>query len=133
MASWEFKDYLTEDQRSPLLEWYGMLDESVQAAFDLLLKNLAETDDWDEARSTRRKYKELSRQHEGLCELILTVDGRKFRPLGILIRETREFIFLGGAEKIGRGATDPAGAFESAMRLKRQFDEGRGVTRDYRY
>jgi hypothetical protein len=133
MPCWQFRDYVTEDRRSPLLEWYGMLDEEAQAAFDVLLKTLSETEDWDEVKSTRRKYKELFGQHAGLCEIILTVNRRKFRPLGILIRGTQEFILLGGAEKIGHGTTDPEGAFDMALRLKKQFDEGRGATRDYRY
>jgi len=131
MPAWQFKDYVTEDQRSPILEWYGTLPEDVQAAFDLLVKVLSETEDWDEVKPTKRKYKELTKGHAGLCELKLKVGDRKFRPLGILRRETREFIFLGGVEKIGQNATDPEGAFDSALHLKGRFDEGRGVTRDY--
>ncbi|HVB58595.1 MAG TPA: hypothetical protein VNE63_19500 [Candidatus Acidoferrales bacterium] len=133
MGFWKFKDYVTEQHRSPLLEWYGTLEEGVQAEFDLLLKNLDETEDWDEVKPRKRKYKELSRRHEGLCELLLKVGKRKFRPLGILRRETREFIFLGGAEKIGQDATDPEGAFDEALRLKGKFEEGRGEVRDYYY
>jgi len=133
MGFWKFKDYVTEQHRSPLLEWYGTLDEVVQAEFDLLLKNMSETENWDEVKPRKRKYKELTRQHEGLCELLLKVGKRSFRPLGILRRETREFIFLGGAEKIGQDASDPEGAFDEALRLKGKFDEGRGGTRDYRY
>ena len=131
MAIWQFMDYVSEDQRSPLLEWYGTVPEEVQAAFDVLVKSLSETEDWDEIKPRRRKYKELIREHKGLCELILNVDDRSFRPLGILRRETREFVFLGGCEKIGQGATDPEGAFDAALHLKAQLDEGRGVTREY--
>jgi len=131
MAAWQFLDYVTEDRRSLIVEWYGTLPEEVQAEFDVLLKALSETEDWDDAKSNSRKYKELRRKHEGLCELILNVGNRSFRPLGILRRATREFVLLAGAEKIGQGATDPDGAFDSALRLKRQFDEGRGVTREY--
>jgi hypothetical protein len=133
MAFWEFRDYVTDDQRSPLLEWYGMLDGDIQAAFDLLLKNLAETEDWDEVKPKRRKYKELTREHNGLCELFLNVDGRSFRPLGILHRDIRVFILLGGCEKLGQDSTEPEGAFDSALRFKRQLDAGRGVTREFHY
>ena len=69
MAIWRFKDYLTEDRRSPILEWYGTLPEEAQVEFDLLVKVLSETEDWDEVKPTKRKYKELTRQHAGLCEL----------------------------------------------------------------
>lgn len=133
MAFWKFKDYVTEDHRSPFLEWFGILDEDVQAALDLLLKNMAETENWDEVKPKRRKYKKLNRQHKGLYELLLKVGKRKFRPLGILCLETKEFIFFGGAEKVGRGTTDLKGGFNEALRLKEKFDEGRGETRDYGY
>jgi hypothetical protein len=133
MAFWEFKDYVTDDQRSPLLEWYGRLDGDIQAAFDLLLKALSETEDWDEAKPKRRKYKELTRQHQGLCELFLNVDGRSFRPFGILHRDARIFVVLGGCEKLGQDLTDPEEAFDSALRLMRQYHDGRGATRDYHY
>jgi hypothetical protein len=133
MAFWQFKDYVTDEipPRSPMLDWYGTLPEEVQAGLDVLLKTLTETEDWDEAKPSKRKYKELTREHQGLCELLLKVGKRNFRPVGILQREIREFIFLGGAEKVGQGATDPEGAFDAALNLKRQFEEGRGVTREY--
>jgi hypothetical protein len=131
MAIWRFMDYVTEDQRSPILEWFGTLPEEVQAAFDVLVKSLSETEDWDEAKPRKRKYKELIREHDGLCELILNVGERSFRPLGILRRETQEFVFLGGCEKVGQGATEPEGAFDTALHLRGQLDEGRGVTREY--
>ncbi len=134
MVFWEFKDYVTDaPSRSPLLEWYGILDADVQAEFDVFLKVLAGTEDWDEPKSRKRKYKELSRRHKGLCELILNVGKRSFRPLGILRREAKQFILLGGCEKLGQDLTSPEGAFDSALRLKQQLDEGKGAIRDYFY
>jgi len=47
--------------------------------------------------------------------------------------DAKEFIFLGGCEKVGQGATEPEGAFDLAADHKRQFDTGRGVTREYFY
>jgi hypothetical protein len=133
MAYWRFTEYLTEEPRCPIIEWYGLLDADVQAALDLLVKILSETEDWDEASSNRRKYKELSRHHVGLCELRFKVGRRRFRPLGIIDKENRTFMFLCGCEKFGRGATDPEGAFEIALRLKEQFEAGRGVEREYTF
>jgi hypothetical protein len=133
MPYWEFKDYVTEDHLSPLVIWYGSLDPNVKAAFDLLLKNLAETEDWDEAKSSRKKYKELKVQHAGLCELRFKVGPRSFRPLGVLQRELRFFVLLGGAEKIGQDLTVPEGAFDEAFRLMGHLAEGRGAIRDYNY
>jgi hypothetical protein len=95
------------------------------------VKNLSETEDWDEPKPRKRKYKELRREHEGLCELFLIWGTRSFRPIGILHREIREFIFLGGCEKLGKDVTDPKGAFDSALRFKQQFDARRGIIREY--
>jgi hypothetical protein len=93
---------------------------------------LAETEDWDELKPSRRKYKILTRRHAGLCELKFRVDGRKFRPIGILHSEIREFVFLGGCEKKGFfGTTFPLNAFDEALRLKQAYDEGKGAIRDH--
>ncbi len=123
-------DCVTEDQRSPICDWYGTLEPEVQAEFDLLVKTLSETPDWTQPKR-KRKYKELTRQHAGLCELLLKVGKRKFRPIGIVFHQNRRFIFLGGCEKVGHGLTDPEGAFDSALRLKERFEERRGAIRDY--
>jgi hypothetical protein len=131
MPFWWFKEYVTDQQRCPIVDWYGMLEPEAQAAFDLTVKVLSETEDWDEVKATRRKYKELSRSHQGLCELKFKLGRRRFRPLGVLIRDNREFVFLGGCEKKGRGESDPPGAFAGALRLKKQFEEGRGRTREH--
>jgi hypothetical protein len=130
MAFWRFMDYITEDNRCPIIEWYGIQDDDVQAEFDLLVKDLSETDDWDEPKPTKRKYRVLTKRHVGLCELKFKVHGRKFRPLGILARENREFVFLGGCEKQGMN-TIPPDAFDAAFRLKEPFEDGRGGIREH--
>ncbi|HEY0704254.1 MAG TPA: type II toxin-antitoxin system RelE/ParE family toxin [Candidatus Acidoferrales bacterium] len=132
MAYWRFVEYVTEEEprRCPIIEWYGTLDPEVQAEFDIQVKALSEIDNWDDARP---KYKELDRQHAGLCELRLKVGKRHFRPIGVLLREERTFVFLGGCEKKGRGTTDPEQAFEIAMNLKRQLEAGKGALREYAF
>ena len=99
-----------------------------QADFDALVLTLSETQDWDDAKKKKRKYKELERKHAGLCELILKVEGKNLRPLGVLKRELRQFVFLGGCEK-HTFWTIPPGAFDKALKLKGQFDQGKGATR----
>src|SRR5277367_4259777 len=101
MPVWTFLDYVTEGHACPIVDWYGTLPAEAQAAFDVLVDTLAETSDWDEPKESRRKYKVLTNRHLGLCELKFRVADRKFRPIGILRPETREFIFLGGCEKKG--------------------------------
>lgn len=128
MAYWEFLDYITEDHRNPVLEWYGALAPPVRADFDLLVLTLSETEDWDEAKPKKRKYKELVRNYPGLYELIFKVGKINFRPLGIFKRSERQFIFLGGCEK-HTFWTVPADAFKDAYRLKTKFDQGKGATR----
>jgi hypothetical protein len=130
MTFWRFMDYLTVENRCPIIEWYGIQDDDVQAEFDLFVKDLSETEDWDEPELGKRKYKVLTRRHVGLCELKFRVNARKFRPLGVLARDNREFVFLGGCEK-HRMNTIPPDAFDSAFRLKEPFENGRGTTREH--
>lgn len=130
MSFWRFTDYVTESLRCPIIEWYGTQGEDVQAEFDLLVKDLSESENWDEPKPGKRKYKLLTKQHSGLCELMFRVERRKFRLIGILVRENREFIFLGGCEK-RRTFTIPPDAFDAAFRLKELLDLGRGVTREH--
>jgi len=112
--------------------------EDEQAAFDLLIKALSETDDWDEVKRSRRKYKELDREHSGLTQLMFETERRhqgkivrrQFRILGILIRTAREFIFLGGCEKHGEW-TVPHGAFDEALRLRGKYEQNKGTTREH--
>lgn len=128
MAYWEFLDYITEDHRNPVMDWWGGLEPQPMADFDVLVAALSETEDWDEAKKSKRKYKELTRNYPGLFELIFKADGKNFRPLGILKRIERQFIFLGGCEKHPFW-TVPANAFENAYKLKTKLEKGRGATR----
>jgi len=65
-----------------------------------------------------------------MCELIFKVGNRKFRPLGVLRRETREFIFLGGCEH-QRMSSIPPDAFDDAFKLKERLEQQRGATREH--
>ena len=122
--------YLTDDCRCPIVEWYGTQDPDVQAAFDVLVKELSATEDWDAPKQSKRKYRVLTRTHAGLCELIFKVDKRKFRPLGILQPELKTFILLTACEH-QRGSNIPEDAFDEALKFRRLFEEGRGVTREH--
>lgn len=135
MAPWRFSEYVTDEEprRCPIIEWYGTLDDDVKVAFDLLVKELSETDDWDEPKPSKRKYRELKQEHTGLCELLFKVGKRQFRPLGVRRVEAREFVFLGGCEKAGRGRTTPDDAFNSALHMKEALEAGRGASRDYTF
>ena len=41
MAFWKFFDYITEQHGNPIQDWYGTVDSEVQAAFDVLVQELA--------------------------------------------------------------------------------------------
>ena len=77
---------------------------------------LSETVDWDE-RPTRKSFKEFTKGHAGLTELRLKSKGMyggkivktQIRPLGILKRSDKRFIFLNGCEKHGHLETIPTG------------------------
>jgi len=133
MPFWRFTQYVTDQPRCPIIEWYGTLEADAQAAFDILCKVLSETEDWDEVKPNRRKYKELFKEHKGLSELLFNLGRRQFRPIGLLLRDRHEFLFLCGCIKTGRGTTDPPNAFSDALQLKIQYEAGRGYTRDHTF
>ena len=139
MDFWRFLDYITEANTNPVVTWYGAISKAAQAEFDALVIAQAKTEDWDEAKKSKRKYKELQKEHKGLTQLIFEVisqlHGKQirthFRPIGIMKRSERQFIFLGGCEKHGTLGTIPPDAFNDALRLKTQYEQGRGTTRDH--
>jgi hypothetical protein len=106
------------------------LEDELKAALDPFLMLLAETEDWDEPKPRKRKYRVLEQQHAGLCELKLKLGKRKLRPVGVLLREDRRFILFGGCEENGR-FTIPPNAFDEALILKGAFEQGRGTTREH--
>jgi hypothetical protein len=70
-----------------------------------------------------------------LCEIRFTVEQdrkkkRRFRPLGIWRKDSRDFILLGAFEKSGRMLI-PANAFDLALRAKAEFEEGKGRIYEY--
>jgi hypothetical protein len=130
MGYWKFLDYITEGHRNPILDWYGTVDKEVQAAFDVLIQDLIGTEDWDAPKPAKRKYRLLRLRHAGMCELIFKVGARKFRPLGILDRQNRIFVFLGGCEH-KRYSSIPPNAFDDALALKTQLEQGKGATREH--
>lgn len=135
MTPWRFMDYVTEEGANPIQEWYDQQDDAVRAEFDQTLLTLMQTDDWE--ADDVEAFKVLTAEHVGLSELRFYVDERppgrrkatrrRFRPLGIYNREKREFLLLGACEKKGMN-TIPRDAFDSAMRLKGQFEQSRGRT-----
>ncbi len=131
MAYWRFLDYITEgdakgNRKNPIQDWYGSVDRAVQAAFDVLVQELAGTEVWD----TPEQYRLLTGVHAGMCELIFKVGSRKYRPLGVLYQEKHEFVLLGGCEHT-RWYSIPPNAFDDAYKLKTQLDGGRGTTREH--
>jgi hypothetical protein len=130
MTRWTFRDYITEDHRNPIGDWYGSLDSTARAAFDFLVQDLSGTENWDAPKPSQRKYRILRWGHAGLCELIFNVGRRKFRPLGIVDPAAREFIFLGGCEH-RRSGDIPANAFDGAFQLKLAWEQKKGATREH--
>jgi len=46
MAYWKFLDYITEDHRNPVNDWYVAVETNVRAAFDSLVQELSGTENW---------------------------------------------------------------------------------------
>jgi hypothetical protein len=140
MALWRFLDYVTDDSRVPIEEWVSNhLEPAERAAFDVVVDYLGRIDDWDEVRKSSRKYCELKRQLVGLTELkFATVTQamgknhkKQFRPLGILKRLERQFIFLGGFQKSNPGPI-PINAYTDALSYKKEYEQNRGDLREHK-
>lgn len=138
MAVWKFFDYVTEDARNLIDDWYVAQDPEVQAEFDATLLILAATEDWEDQNF--EEFKPLVNQHAGLGEVRFYVDAlapgaknphrRRFRPVGIWPTTIdHEFVFLLGCEKKGRQFI-PHAAFDAALKHKAKFEEGRGTIRE---
>lgn len=149
MAWWRIGIYQTENGVEPMDLWYACLDSDLQTQIDILIRELAQTDDW----YTDGHAKELERQHAGLTQLCLEVEyvartprgkreikRRQYRLPGLkLSNPTRDadgelipgvFVILLGCQK-GRGRTIPPGAFDWAMRLACELLQDKGVINEY--
>jgi hypothetical protein len=139
MALWRFLDYITEDDENLIADWYKVQDDEVRAEFDATLLILGALDDW--TGSYTEEFKPLTDKHMGLGEIRFSVDAlapgakrphkRRFRPVGIWPPVgDHEFILILGCEKSGRTFM-PHGAFDTALRYKVLFDQGKGTTREH--
>lgn len=136
---WEFLDYVTDSKKVPIEIWAtNHLSKAERAEFDLAVDYMQRIDDWDTVKKAKKKYEELQRDLAGLTELKFSTTTRsggrnhrkQFRPLGILIRQEKRFIFLGGFQKGRPGSPPiPSQAFTLALRYKREYEDRRGNTR----
>jgi hypothetical protein len=133
---WRLKDYRTQGGAWPFREWYAVQPPAFQAAFDITVSHLKVTAEWTDKAGA----KDLKREHVPLTELLIDLDvkapgparlsKRRFRPVGVKIIASREFLFLGGAEKSG-GVYEPLDAFDRALKHWRDFDNGLGAADDH--
>ena len=135
MSLWTFRDYETEDGENHIRSWYEAQIVAVQAAFRAAVIQLGGRPNWQD----NPLFKDLKKAHTGLSEIRFFVgekhapNFRRFRPVGICDPVQRNFIFLVGCEKFKGGRTEPEMAFELALFLKSQFEQGKGTTRGHRY
>jgi hypothetical protein len=126
-------DYIPEDGRNLIQEWYEAQDEAVQVAFDYALKEILGTEDLTDSK----QFKPLKRQHVGLWEVVVEVGHssgkRQFRPVGFWNYDLRDFILVNACQKSGR-FTVPPGVFDSALDILEQyFHEGRGIINEHSF
>lgn len=139
MSPWQFLDYITEDNQNPIIDWYGTLPPEAKAIFDIDVKAFSVTEDWQETKALRRKFKTLDREHAGMSQIMFEtatqrprkVEKRHFRAFGLFNRIDRSFIFFGGCEKHGTLGTLPPHARTDAMAIMRKFQQGKGTTREH--
>lgn len=138
---WEFQDYVTPDGNVPVEDWCSNhLSPAERAEFDVAVDYLRRIEDWDSVKKSKRKYRQLSRELEGLTEIkfeVTTQNNRgrntkkRFRPVGILKREEQQFVFLGGFQKSQKGPV-PKDAFEKLLKHKQDFENKRGLIREHK-
>ncbi len=126
-------DYETEDGLNLIQQWYEVQDDDVRAAFDATLYILMGTEDWDHPNV--KQFKVLTGKHVGLCEIRFKTDARhpngksykrRFRPVGVRLPDSRDFVLLLGCEK-KRMNYIPPNAFDLALDYRLQyFEQGRG-------
>lgn len=135
MMIWQFMDYVAEDGKNRIADWYSRQDEEVRVAFDQIVYAIRRMRDW----SGRWQIKPLTEQHAGLWEVRFKIgeedDEVKYRPVGVVVRDARvfptgQFVFLSGCHK-KLGQYSPPTAFDDALDLKRQFEAGRGILHDH--
>ena len=135
MAIWEFMDYVSDDGKNRIADWYVEQELEVQVAFDQVVYDIRRIRDW----SHRWQIKPLVREHAGLWQVRFRIgDGNeevKYRPVGIVTRDARvfptgQFVFVLGCQK-RFGQYIPPTAFADALDLKRQLEAGRGTLHDH--
>lgn len=129
-------DYCTDDvpSRNLVEEWLIVEGAQVQAEFDNVVNILQATKDW----TGLREFLPLTKRHVGLAEIrfhLTTTEKRigpfwRYRPVGFLRPERREFVFLLGAKKWMEVYT-PLDAFDQALALKEKFENGRGTIHEH--
>jgi hypothetical protein len=149
MQWWRVCSYRTDDGTEVLARWHDCLDYEVQTIVEFTLKNLEVTEDW----FTPGDAIELDGAHAGLTEIRLereldipTPRGaskpkERYRLVGFILaypyrRSTDDvlipgdFIILLGCQK-WRDRTAPPKAFDWALQLKQDVQEGRGFYDDH--
>ena len=67
MGLWRFMDYITEDGRDLIHEWYESQSDEVRVEFDVTLAILGATEDW--TSDCVEEFKPLTKTHDGLGEI----------------------------------------------------------------
>jgi len=136
---WKFGEYETANGVNELEEWLLLEDEKhpdVRPFLRNALLLLGGRRDWSKLPLVGF----LEREHEGLIEVRLTIrktralPKRMYRPVGFIRHgeEWNEFVFLTGCQKFENGRLVPAEAFDHALDLKRQWENGHGRIIEHR-
>ena len=132
MSLWTFHDYETESGENHIRSWYDAQAVAAQAAFRAAVIQLGRRPQWGPPL-----FKDLKKAHAGLSEIRFSIGVkpglRRFRPVGICDPLHRDFVFLVGCEKFEHGRTEPEMAFDLALDLKSQLDQGKGTIRAHQY
>jgi hypothetical protein len=134
MPVWQFFDYYPDGGGCPISDWYEAQTVPVRAVFAATVEDLGNTEDWSDPDLLSFDVLVQKPEHAGLSQVkFYVIEGRTkkhYRALGRWREEAHEFIFLTGLQKSGR-VTIPHNAFDEAIRLLRELEQGRGEIHEH--
>ena len=135
MTLWRFRQYVTEGNQRPFVEWLRGLPVELQARFWQVMAQLAAEEDW----SRLAEYKLLSGHDVPLSEIRYLVVRRerrrnvkvRVRPLGYRRDDQGDFVLLGGVTKRHGGQLiEPTDGLEKAKQRLNELLRQKGSVDD---
>lgn len=134
-----FQAYRTKDGDEPFAVWYSTLPREALSDFGTIRLHLSSKGGkWEIADGA----KTLTKRHVGLVQLMFSFNewtaraskgkARRFRAIGVRREAEEDFVIFTGCEEVG-GQYHPVDAFERALKLLGELQQGLGAPYDYEF